>query len=155
MDNKVYYNDQFVKSAILYIVRQMYQDGFKPEYIVGISKGGLIPGVMLSYYLEIPFHSLSLEESNAWMAEDAFNGKSILIIDDINDTGNTFENISTDWRYSCSPNNVIWNAIWHENVKFASLIENQSTKFNSDFIGVEINPEEDPQYCVFPWEQWW
>ena len=26
-------------------------------------------------------------ESNAWMSEDAYNGKNILIVDDINDTG--------------------------------------------------------------------
>ena len=28
-------------------------------------------------------------ESNAWMSEDAYNGKNILIVDDINDTGAT------------------------------------------------------------------
>ena len=39
-------------------------------------------------------------ESNAWLAEFAGNGKNILIVDDINDTGATFEWIKNDWHSS-------------------------------------------------------
>lgn len=155
MEEKTFYNDQFVKTGILYIVRQMYKDSYKPDYIVGITRGGLIPGIMLSYYLDIPFHALGHDESNTWMAEDAFDGKNILIIDDINDTGTTFETIANDWKSTCFPDDIKWNNIWHESVKFASLIENQGTRFNSDFAGLEIDPEENPEYCMFPWENWW
>ena len=39
------------------------KDDFVPDVIVGISRGGLIPGVMISHKLNIPFkpvHALSL-----------------------------------------------------------------------------------------------
>jgi hypoxanthine phosphoribosyltransferase len=128
---------------------------------------------MLSHYLGIPFYSLDPSESNLWMAEDAFGyvpmedqetiksrwdisyKKNILIIDDINDSGNTFKNIVEDWQSGCLPKESAWNTVWHNNVKFAVLIENQASDFDCDFFGHEINKVENPEWCVFPWECWW
>ena len=52
---------------------------WRPDYIVGLTRGGLIPAVWLSEYLDIPMHTLEVKlrdhsntESNLWMAEDAF-----------------------------------------------------------------------------------
>ena len=53
---------------------------WKPDYVVGITRGGLIPAVMISQYLDVPMHTLSISfrdgeggpESNLWMAEDAY-----------------------------------------------------------------------------------
>ena len=41
--------------------------------------------------------------SNLGMAEDAFNGKNILIVDDINDQGSTVNWIKNDWPSGCLP----------------------------------------------------
>ena len=132
-----------------------------------------MPAVMLSHYLGIPLHTLDPEESNLWMAEDAFGyvpmedqeviksrwdisyKKNILIIDDINDSGNTFKNIVKDWQSGCLPKESAWNTVWHNNVRFAVLIENQASDFDCDFVGHEINKVENPEWCVFPWESWW
>lgn len=169
----MYYNDEFVKGAILEIVRQIYTANYRPDYIVGLKRGGLVPAVMLSHYLDIPLHTLDPEESNLWMAEDAFGyvpaedqeviksrwdisyKKNILIIDDINDSGNTFKNIVKDWQSGCLPKESAWNTVWHNNVRFAVLIENQASDFDCDFVGHEINKVENPEWCVFPWESWW
>jgi len=169
----MYYSDEFVKGGVLEIVRQMYDKNYRPDYIVGLTRGGLIPGVMLSHYLNIPFYALDPAESNLWMAEEAFGSvsleeqeliksrwdvskrKNILIIDDINDTGNTFKHIIKDWRSGCFPKEAAWDSVWHRNVKFAVLIENQSSDFDADFVGLEINKAENPEWCVFPWEDWW
>lgn len=173
MDKQMYYNDEFVKGAILEIVRQIYTANYRPDYIVGLKRGGLVPAVMLSHYLDIPLHTLDPEESNLWMAEDAFGyvpmedqeviksrwdisyKKNILIIDDINDSGNTFKNIVKDWQSGCLPKESAWNTVWHNNVRFAVLIENQASEFDSDFAGHQINKVEKPEWCVFPWENWW
>jgi xanthine phosphoribosyltransferase len=170
--NKVYYTDNQIKSYVLSIARQIYKDNYRPDYIVGLSRGGLVPGVMLSHYLDIPFQSLDPGTSNLWMAEEAFgyvpmkdqkvinsrwdisHRKNILIIDDINDSGNTFKNIVKDWQSSCLPKESVWNTVWHNNVRFAALIENQASDFDCDFVGHEINKVESPEWCVFPWEQW-
>ena len=47
-DNKVYYTPQHVNSYLLNIARQMYNNNFRPEYIVGLTRGGLISGVKIS-----------------------------------------------------------------------------------------------------------
>ena len=174
MNNEKYYNDRFVKSSILEIVREMHFDDFKPDYIAGLKRGGLVPGVMLSHYLKVPFYSIGTDESNLWMAEEAFGcvdeeqrgtinsrwdisfRKNILIIDDINDTGNTFKHIINDWQSGCFPKEQsVWNTVWHKNVKFAALIENDNSDFFTDYAGHHINKAEQPEWCVFPWERWW
>jgi len=173
-DIKKYYDDEFVKTAVLEIARSMYRDNFKPDYIVGLTRGGLIPGVLLSHYLDVPFYALNKNESNLWMAEDAFGyvdehlratlksrwdiglRKRILVIDDINDTGATFGGVKRDWQDSCLPNEAdAWRSVWHNTVKFAALINNEASEFDVDYSGTAINKAEQPEWCVFPWENWW
>lgn len=74
------HTDKHVRTWIHEIVRRMTADGWRPDYIVGITRGGLIPAIMLSHYLNIPMHTLDISfrdgeggpESNLWMAEDAY-----------------------------------------------------------------------------------
>jgi hypoxanthine phosphoribosyltransferase len=54
-----------------------------PSYITGLPRGGLIPAVMLSHELNIPFIPLSLIKSLSHV--------DILIVDDIADSGETLE----------------------------------------------------------------
>ena len=175
MDINKLYDEKFVKTSVLEIVRQMYDAEFKPDYIAAMNRGGLIAGVMLSHYLHIPLKVLHRDESNLWMAEEAYGyvpkdmdpvltnagghdpafAKNILIIDDINDTGSTFKELVDDWQGGCLPKNDHWNDVWHNNVKFAVLIHNEASDFDSDFVGKYINKVENPEWCVFPWESWW
>ena len=48
---KVYYSWKDVQGAVIDIARQLQQDNWKPDYIVGITRGGLIPATLLSQYL--------------------------------------------------------------------------------------------------------
>lgn len=166
---EVVYTAEQINGYLLNINKQMVQDNFRPDYIVGIARGGLVPALKLSHYLDIPMYCLSEEESNLWMAEDAFGyvsvdgkgvsvataRKNILIIDDINDSGTTLNNLKQDWQSGCMPHNRAWNDIWHRNVKFAVCIDNEASAFNSDYYGTTINKFENPEWCVFPWECWW
>ena len=72
--NKVYYTDQHIKAFVQKIIFNMNTDGFKPDYVVGLTRGGLIPAVLLSEYTEIPMQTLKVSlrdnpetESNCWM----------------------------------------------------------------------------------------
>jgi len=84
---KVYYTWQQVEGACLDIARQMHSHYWRPDYIVGITRGGLVPANLLSQYTGIKMNSLDISlrdggdcVSNLGMAEDAFNGKNILIV---------------------------------------------------------------------------
>ena len=68
------------------------------------------------------------------MAEDAFGyleskQKNILIVDDINDTGATFNWIVNDWQDNCLPDDTHWRNVWCENVRFAVLTDNLASDF--------------------------
>jgi hypoxanthine phosphoribosyltransferase len=131
---------------------------------------------MISQYLNVPMHSLNVTlrdgndcESNLWMAEDAFghaiydpmcsgNGrKRILIVDDINDTGATLDWIINDWPSGCFPDEPAWKEVWNNNVKFAVIVDNLSSKCSvkMDFVGMEVNKAENDVWIDFPWEDWW
>jgi len=160
--NKIYLTNQDIEKYLANIVSQMYADNWRPDYIVGITRGGLIPSVMLSHYTGIKMHTLDVRlrngdgecESNCWMAEDAQAEKNILILDDINDTGATFNWIMEDWHSS------VYNmpdTIWGDNVRFAALIDNAASecKVEMSYTGTEINKAEDPSWIVLPFEEWW
>ena len=111
MTKKVYYTDKQIDSMIHDIIRQMNNDNWMSDYVVGLTRGGLVPALKISHYLGIPMETLKVSlrdngvegeacESNCWMAEDAYDGKHILIVDDINDTGATLNWIKKDWSLS-------------------------------------------------------
>jgi len=158
-----------VEGLALEIARQMQQDQWLPDYIVGITRGGLAPAVMLSNYLGVPMHALKVSlrdsadecESNCWMSEDAFgredDRKKILIVDDINDSGATLNWIRDDWQSSCMPHSETWNRVWGDTVRVAVLIDNASSACwrEPDYAAQHINKAETDVWVDFPWECWW
>lgn len=146
------------------ICRDISLSNWKPDYVVGITRGGLLPAVMISHYFNIPCQTIKVQlrdgdecESNLWMAEDAFEEKNILIADDINDTGATLNWIIDDWQANCLPDHTRWNEVWNNNVKFAVMFDNlaSSCKVKMDFTGEEINKAERDIWIDFPYEDWW
>jgi hypoxanthine phosphoribosyltransferase len=64
--SKVYYKESTVRAWLHDIIRAMNADGWRPDYIVGLTRGGLVPATMLSHYLDVPMHALkvSLRDDN-------------------------------------------------------------------------------------------
>ena len=181
MIKKHYYTWQDVEKMCVQIVTQMYADNWRPDYIVGITRGGNIPATIISNMLNVQCETLKVSlrddgsnigpESNLWMSEDAFGynessttgitgarwdpslRKNILIVDDINDSGATFNWIKNDWMNNCLPNEESWNTVWGKNVRFATLTENLSSKFGDvSYYTHEVNKAEEDVWLVYPWE---
>ena len=183
MIKKHYYSWQDVEDACVNIALQMYKDNWRPDYIVGVTRGGNVPATILSNMLNIRCEALKVSlrddeqgpETNCWMSEDAFGyvdeeereliksrwdnkkRKNILIVDDINDTGATFNWIKQDWQSSCLPNETnAWDAVWegaNPNVRFAVITENLSSTFGGvRYYSHEVNKAEEPVWLVYPWE---
>lgn len=162
---KVYVSWNDVQRQVQELIRQMWIDGWTPDYVVGITRGGLTPANLISQYLGRPMETLKVSlrddtsspESNLWMAEDAFNGKKILIVDDINDSGATLSWIKEDWPSGHFSKDERWKNIWNNNVRVAVLYDNEVSKstLKIDYAAEVINKFNDPQWIVFPWEEWW
>ena len=185
MTNKKYYSWNNVEKMCVSIVNQMYKDNWRPDYIVGITRGGNVPATIISNMTGISCEALKVSlrddpeghgsETNCWMSEDAFgyrsepadrdglyyNGisdpelrKNILVVDDINDTGATFNWIMQDWKSSCMPNNKAWDDIFSGNVRFAVLTDNLSSKFELcvNYCCDIVNKAEEDVWLVYPWE---
>jgi hypoxanthine phosphoribosyltransferase len=161
--NKIYYSWAQVEGACLEIARQMSMHNWQPDYIVGITRGGAIPAVLLSQYTGIPMKPLqvSLRDgqgcvSDTGMAEDAYEGKKILVVDDINDQGSTVAWIKKDWQSSCLPGETQWQHVWGDNVRFAVLTHNLSSEFKDpDYYVWTVNKAEKDCWLVYPWEDFW
>jgi hypoxanthine phosphoribosyltransferase len=175
MIKKHYYTWQDVEKMCVSIVNQMYTDNWRPDYIVGLTRGGNIPATIISNMLNVRCEALKVSlrddgsdmgpESNLWMAEDAFGyesepsatagplRKNILIVDDINDTGATFNWIKEDWPSGCLPDDKSWETVWDQNVRFATLTENLASDFSDvRYTCHEINKAEEDVWLVYPWE---
>ena len=167
--NKIYYTWSDVEHHTQEILRQICSDSWRPDYVVGLTRGGLVPANLISQYLGCRMETLKVSlrddtecESNLWMAEDAFghnmeHPKNILIVDDINDTGATLNYIREDWPSGCFPDNPRWAEIWGSNVRVAVLVDNESSKSEIpvSYSAVDINKAEQDSWIVFPWEEWW
>jgi xanthine phosphoribosyltransferase len=166
---KIYYTWQDVEHQTQEILRQIHADSWQPDYVVGLTRGGLVPANLISQYLGCRMETLKVSlrdstecESNLWMAEDAFGHemeqpKNILIVDDINDTGATLNYIHEDWPSGCFPDNPRWTEVWGSNVRVAVLVDNESSKSEVpiSYSAVDINKAEQDSWIVFPWEEWW
>ena len=114
------------------------------DVVIGLSRGGLIPGVMLSHRLNLPFIPL------VWQTRDGskkdkkllkqYNKETTLVIDDLIDSGKTFYEV-----IKVAPN-----------VKYAALFDKQLS-LNSEYFSKNLDYcgsllYNDNRWLIFPWE---
>lgn len=179
--NKNYYTWQDVETAAGSIILDLFKDTWMPDCVVGITRGGLSLALILSHRLDVPMHTLKVQlrdgqpnqdtECNLWLPEmavgyvpeenrdltksrwDTKTRKNILVVDDINDTGATFEWIKKDWESTCFPSEKeMWNSVWHRNVRFAVMTHNWGSNFEPDYWWHEVDKREKDEWLVYPWE---
>ena len=108
-------------------------DLFDHHYLHRLKKEHAVIDVRLRDHAARP--NLSVLEK-----EFAFQ-KKILVIDDINDTGATFQYIIDNFGR-------------HDRIRYAAVINNRPSPVKIDYYGYEIDKNETPQWVVFPWEEW-
>ena len=153
MSVELWYNWKEMKRDTNTLCREIILDKFNPEVIVGISRGGLLPGVMISHWMEKPFKPIkaALRDFPEW--EDYLprtTDKRILIVDDICDSGKTFEKIHkhiVEKRDVSNRDNL--------EVRFATLWWNNEVEFKPHYYVQECAKDSEDIWIHFPWECWW
>ena len=143
-------HDSFLDN-VLTVAAQIRQSSYRPDFVVGIGRGGLVPGVYLSHQLDVPMLSIDhssqvpgfAEELLGKVAAKSVAGVKLLFVDDINDSGGTIATIrSVLARHGCRG----------ENMLFAVLISNVRSTVTVDYAAQEIDRHIDKRWFVFPWE---
>ena len=147
--NKIWYKWKEMRRDVNTLCREIVLDKFDPNVIVGLSRGGLTPGVMMSHWMEKPFKSIkaSLRDFPEW--EDYLPRKTderVLIVDDICDSGETFHKIREHINER-KENGV--------DVRFATLWWNNECNFEPHYYVNEIAKDSTKTWIHFCWENWW
>ena len=145
----IWYDWKEMRRDVNSLCRQIVLDKFDPNVIVGLSRGGLTPGVMMSHWMKKPFKPVkaALRDFPEW--EDYLPRKTderVLIVDDICDSGETFERISE--YISKRKKNAI-------DVRFATLWWNNECNFEPHYYVQEIAKDSTNTWINFCWESWW
>jgi len=176
---KKYYTWSDVELMCTDIVTQMYNSHWRPDMVVGLTRGGNIPATIISNMLDVRCESIKIKlrdnkpgeenETNCNLARAAFGYVpeeqqttsrwdialrwNILIVDDINDSGATFNYLKHQWQQCCYPEEQSWDVVWNNNVKFAVLTENLASNFDGvTYHCDEVNKAEENVWLVYPWE---
>lgn len=108
------------------------------EEVVGISRGGLIPGVIISHLLGVPFSSFIWETRDGERKDVSkvyhYNDPKYLIVDDMVDSGRTMLDIM-----SLAPEAT------------TAVLFNKKEDIVLDIVGQDLYNASE--WCVFPWEK--
>jgi len=140
----------YAYQLLIELAEKVRRSNYKPDLIVGISRGGWPPARVISDLLENPnianikaefyldLGRTSEEPVITQTISAPINGKKVLLVDDVADTGKTLKLVH---------DKLIEDGA--ENVKVATLYYKPWSVFRPDFYMVETNA-----WIVFPWERY-
>ncbi len=133
------------------IAATLANDTWQPDFLIGIGRGGLVPGAYLSHATGINLlsvdHSAKVhgfgDQLLAQLAAKSGQGKRLLVVDDINDSGRTISYLrqAIDGAGGVS-----------ENVRFAVLLNNIQSAARVDYWSRPIDRSVTKDWFIFPWE---
>lgn len=147
---KIYFTIEEMIDSIRNISEQLTRSNFDPEVIISVNRGGCIPGIYLSHYINKPHEVINIELRASKKEPDLNSIKdkirqfsSVLIIDDINDSGKTI-GVIKDLSKNLTTK-----------IHFAVLINKSQSTSKVEYYGKVVNSKVNDYWYIFPWENWW
>lgn len=133
------------------VARQIEADDWRPDFLVGIGRGGLVPAAFLSHRTGIALLSVDHSSGESDFADYLLDklaariraGRRILIVDDINDSGGTIAALRAAIDDKSGD---------RAGLRIAVLIHNIRSRAVAEYHGTEIDRAADKRWFVFPWE---
>jgi hypoxanthine phosphoribosyltransferase len=143
-------HEEFV-AAVRALAVQLAEDDWKPDFIIGIGRGGLAPAVYLSHATGMQMLSVDYSSQVKDFADEPLirlagrtrAGERLLFLDDINDSGRTIGHL----REVLNAADAVPGSI-----RFATLIDNVSSSQKVEYRARTIDRRVDKDWFVFPWE---
>lgn len=132
-------------------LRDQIKNAYKPDAIIGLSRGGLVPSRLISdallikdlFAIKTEHWGITATVDGKTVLKDAGNfdltGKKVIVIDDITDTGESME-LATSTVMKMHPSEV----------KTAAMLHIAHSKFVPDFYAEEVSAEKWIWF-IFPW----
>tara|TARA_R100000008_G_scaffold5504_1_gene3284 strand:- start:295 stop:747 length:453 start_codon:yes stop_codon:yes gene_type:complete len=133
-------------------IARRIQDREKITHVIGLARGGLIPATIISYALDRPLLSYAInsykgtkktenlrvgQTVNFYELYETNNNLHVLVVDDICDTGDTMEHLTTKLALGNIPYTTACICTKEKHTKWL------------DHYGVVV---PDNKWIVFPWE---
>ncbi len=133
------------------LARQLEADAWKPDWLVGIGRGGLVPACYLSHRTGLPLLSVDHSTGDHGFGAELLDklpakirsGARLLIVDDINDSGATINYLRAAIGAKVGA---------PERLRVAVLVHNVRSEARAEYHGSEIDRDRDKRWYVFPWE---
>ena len=133
------------------IVKKVIDSGYKPDIVIGLARGGLVPARLISDYLNIKdLYAVKTEHWGVTATPDGkaklaqglqvdISGKRVLVVDDITDTGQSLK-LAVDHIAKQKPREI----------KSATLLHITHSKYVPHYYSEEV-PEDNWTWFIFPW----
>ena len=149
MVEKAFIDWAYVDNWVNKLAELIRENEIKYDYIVALGRGGLIPGAMLSYKLGIKnLQNLGIntrQEDGKYLETLVYQRPTIsgnvLVVDDINDSGKTFEAVDS----------LITKEYSVDQLTYCSIVKRYSSTFAKDTIQAVDTSIDD--WFVFPWDK--
>ena len=160
-----------VEQLVSNVANKMIADNFKPDIIVTILRGGVVPARLLcNYFDKVSLFTVTAklyDKVDDWQTEAGYLGaigavrvgkidlpiygqEKTVIIDDISDSGKTFSAVIEE-IYNKHSGLYELNKLYNgKMLKTASLYLRGSSEFVPDFYGEKV---EHKEWFDFPWEK--
>lgn len=161
MTTKRYLSYDNLTVMINSMIRQMAIDSYKPDIVVGLVRGGMIPAVHVSHYYDVPLVAFKYSlrdhagKDDIMKLVELLDGeRNILIVDDICDAGHTLKDIKDAVCHTLSPDDkAAGENIYDAMIKTAVLQYNVGARlYMPSYFGEVINKVEKPEWICYPFE---
>lgn len=138
-----------IHKACLYLAHQIQMYELYPDVIVGVTRGGLMPAIILSQMLNIEMVPVAYsskegngDDLNHKNELPQFHNCNILIVDDICDSGHTLKELFDHFTMGCNTS-VTTACIYYKHHKEPIFVPNLK------WITIPTNSN----WIIFPWEK--
>lgn len=137
--------------AVTLLADRLAEDIWRPDHLVGIGRGGLVPATFLSHASGVPLVSIDLSSGLPAFGDALLDrlallsagGARLLFVDDINDSGATIAAVRARLDQAGAVAGTI---------RFAVMLDNVRSTQRVDYRYRTIDRAVDKSWFVFPWE---